>query len=99
MVKHIVMFRFFDEISTEERQVKAQEIKEKTEALKEQIAGIGQLQVFIAPVGTSTHSFMLEGLFDSVEALDCYQVHPAHLAVGTIIKSVAGERAWFDYEV
>ena len=34
------MFRFFDEISAEERQVKAQEIKEKTEALKEQIAGI-----------------------------------------------------------
>ena len=49
-------------------------VKEKTEALKEQIAGIGQLQVFIAPAGTSTHSFMLEGLFDSVEALDCYQV-------------------------
>ena len=40
MVKHIVMFRFFDEISAEERQAKVQEIKEKTEALKEQIAGI-----------------------------------------------------------
>lgn len=99
MVKHIVMFRFFDEISAEERQAKVQEIKEKTEALVEQIDGIRQLQVFIVPVGTSTHSFMLEGLFESVEALDCYQVHPAHLAVGAIIKGVAGERACFDYEV
>jgi len=99
MVKHIVMFRFFDEISAEERQVKAQEIKEKTEALKEQIEGVVQLQVFIAPVGTSTHSFMLEGLFESAETLSRYQVHPAHLAVGAIIKEVAGERACFDYEV
>ncbi len=99
MVKHIVMFRFFDEISAKERQAKAKEIKEKTEALVEQIDGIRQLQVFIVPVGTSTHSFMLEGLFESAEALNDYQVHPAHMAVGAIIKSVAGERACFDCEV
>lgn len=97
MVKHIVMFRFKDDFPLEARAARAEEIRERSLALKDQIPGIRELRVEIAPQGTSTHSFMLEGVFDDLAALDAYQSHPAHQAVGVIIKEAAGERACFDY--
>lgn len=99
MVKHIVMFRFLDHVPEAERRQKGQIIKEKTEALAGQLPGVQEMQVQLAPVGTSTHDLLLEGLFDTEEALDHYQSHPAHVAIGAIIKSVAAGRACFDYEV
>lgn len=50
------------------------------------------------PVGTSTHHILLEGKFDSLEALQQYQVHPAHVSVAQRLQQVAGNRACFDYE-
>ncbi len=97
MVKHIVMFRFRDGYSEEERRARAEEIQRRSLALKEQIPGIVELRVEIAPQGSSTHSILLEGIFESQDALDAYQTHPAHQAVGVLIKEMAGDRACFDY--
>ncbi len=98
MVKHIVMWSFHEQIPQEERLQKGQELKEAIEALADIISGVQQLRVEIVPVGTSTHHILLEGKFDSLEALQQYQVHPAHVSVAQRLQQVAGNRACFDYE-
>lgn len=99
MIKHIVMFAFKDEYPEADRPAKAAEIKEITEALVGVVPGLQSTTVYVEPVGTSTHSFMLEAVLDDVDALNGYQIHPAHVAVGTVIKAVAHNRACFDREM
>lgn len=98
MVKHIVMFQFQEQIAPEQRRQIGQEVKQRTEALVDIIPGIQSLQVQLAPVGTSTHHILLEGIFDSQEALQQYQVHPAHVSIGDVLKQACQQRACFDYE-
>ena len=74
------------------------QLKEAIEALADIISGVQQLRVEIVPVGTRTHHILLEGKFDSLEALQQYQVHPAHVSVAQRLQQVAGNRACFDYE-
>lgn len=99
MVKHIVLFQFQEQVPPAERQQKGQEIKMRTEALVGVIPGVQSLQVQLAPVCTSTHHILLEGLFDSQEALMQYQTHPAHVSIGDVLRQVCQQRACFDYEV
>lgn len=99
MVKHIVMFQFREQISPDERQQTGWEVKTRTEALVDIIPGIQSLQVQLVPVGTSTHDILLEGVFDSQESLMKYQIHPAHMSIGDILKQVGQCRACFDYEI
>jgi len=96
MVKHIVMFAFKDEFPQSERKAKLAEIKEITEALTGVVPGLLETTVYIDPIESSTHSFMLEAILEDVDSLNGYQIHPAHVAVGTVIKAVAHNRACFD---
>ena len=99
MVRHVVMWTFLDHVPQEEWQAKGQELKAAIEALKDIVPGVQHLQVEILPVGTSTHHIFLDSTFDSLEALNGYQVHPEHVSVAQRLKQVAGNRACFDYEV
>ncbi|MBR4944284.1 MAG: Dabb family protein [Peptococcaceae bacterium] len=98
MVRHVVMWTFLEEVPQEERLAKGQELKEAIEGLKEIIPGVQHLKVEITPVGTSTHHIFLDSIFDSLDALNQYQVHPEHVSVAQRLKQVAGNRACFDYE-
>lgn len=98
MVKHIVMFQFQEQITPEQRRQIGQEVKQRTEALVGVIPGVQSLKVQLAPVGTSTHHILLEGIFDSQEALQQYQIHPAHMSIGDVFKRACQQRACFDYE-
>ncbi len=42
---------------------------------------------------------VLEGEYDSLEALDAYQVHPEHQAAAAIVRSHVAQRASVDFEV
>ena len=99
MVRHVVMWTFLDHVPQEAWQTKGQELKEAIEALYEIVPGIQYLKVEIVPVGTSTHHILLDSAFDSLDALNQYQVHPAHMSVAQRLKQVAGNRSCFDYEV
>lgn len=98
MIHHIVMWRFLDHVPAAERSVKGKELKIAIEGLADKIPGVIELHVAYLPVGTSTHDLLLVSKFESMEALDGYQVHPAHVAVAQMVKEVAGNRACFDYE-
>lgn len=99
MVRHIVMWSFSEHVSQSQRAEKGEELKAAIEALANIIDGVQHLQVEIVPVGTSTHDILLDSTFDSLEALNEYQTHHAHVSVAQRLKEVAGNRSCFDYEV
>ena len=92
MVKHIVMWSFHEQIPQEERLQKGQELKEAIEALADIISGVQQLRVEIVPVGTSTHHILLEGQFDSLEALQHAAVSGASCTCVRGTETAAGGR-------
>lgn len=41
---------------------------------------------------------ILDTTFDSISALNAYQVHPEHIKVGQYVKSLKAQRSCIDYE-
>lgn len=99
MVKHIVLWNFKEELTAEERKAAGNQIKNNLEVLKAQIPGVLELEVKINELAGSNKDVALLSAFETVEALNAYQVHPAHVAAGSYIKTVTTDRVCFDYEV
>ncbi len=99
MVRHVVMWTFLEHVPQEAWPMHGAELKEAIEALKDIVPGVQHLKVEIVPIDTSTHHILLDSTFDSLEALNQYQVHPAHVSVAQRLRQVAGNRSCFDYEV
>lgn len=95
MIKHIVMWRI-----AEPRQENALKIKEALEGLNGRIPGLLRLEVGIdfSREGESA-DVVLYSEFDSRQALDAYQSHPAHAEVAPLVKALRSERRVTDYEV
>lgn len=98
MVNHIVCWNFNKELSKEERIVAGNTIKEKLEAIKDSVSGVISIRVKINEMESSTRDIALISSFESVEALNAYQVSPEHVEAGKYIKSVVCDRVCFDYE-
>ena len=98
MVRHIVAWSFKEGFTEEEKQVHLQKIKSSLEALPAIIGGIVELNVQIDLLETSNRSAMLNSLFESVEALKAYQIHPEHKKVSEFVRSVMEDRVCLDYE-
>lgn len=94
---HIVMWSYNEELSEEEKKEAGIIIKQKVESLKDIIPGILSLQVILNQMEASTRDILLFGEYESEEALNAYQVHPAHLEAGAYIKSKTKDRVCFDY--
>lgn len=99
MIKHIVMFKLKDaEGRTEyENAVEAQKRFENV------IANVSQLkkgEIVInskdAPQDNYTISLLCD--FETIDDLNAYQVHPAHVEFGKFIGTVRIARACIDYE-
>jgi len=56
------------------------------------------LQVCINEMDSSNKDIALISSFESVDALNAYQVHPAHVAAAGFVRTVTCDRACFDYE-
>ena len=95
MIKHVIMWNFKDELSSEERKSAAEKIKNDLEAL-ENLKGVLKMKVYINPEPTSDYDVLLDSEFESKEALKSYQTHPAHDAVKNHIVLVRKERKCFD---
>lgn len=99
MIRHIVTWKLKDRDDA----AKANAIAEITAALEPLVGVIPGL------VALKIHGNIVQndvnwdlGLisdFDSVEALDGYQVHPAHVEAAAVPRSHAAERATFDFEL
>lgn len=97
MVHHIVLWNLKEELSEQEKKEAAAAIKEKLEAVKEQVEGVVSLQVEINGLASSNKDIGLISVFESVEALNAYQKHPAHVQAGVYVGSVTCARTCLDY--
>ena len=98
MVKHIIIWKFKDEI--ENKAQVAQEIKSALESLVGKIDGLAEMHILTNGFSSSTGDLMMDSTFESQAALESYQKHSLHqeIANGLVSPSMQS-RAAFDYEV
>ena len=99
MVKHILIWNFKEGYTAEQKLEFTAKIKSELEALVGVIDGLTELKVISNTLDSSNGDLMLDSTLTSVEALKGYQVHPAHVAAATFVRSVMGERKCMDYEI
>lgn len=100
MVKHIILWRLRSELSAEEKQAKAQAIKQGLEGLLGQVPGLLSIHVQIdGRLDSSNADIMLDSTLESAEALKGYAVHPAHVAVANgVVRPNTELRTCLDFE-
>lgn len=98
MVNHYVFWNLNDSLTAEEKKEAAQTIKEKLEAVKKLVPGVVSLEVKINELESSNRDVALISTFESVEALQGYQVHPEHVKAAGYVGSVTCNRTCFDFE-
>ena len=97
MITHIVLFKLKAVPPTEKALLRA-ELKQKLEALRNEIGEIVQLDVSVNTLyDEKNYDLMLFSRFRSVEDLEIYRVHPAHQEVVARIGEVAASRASIDF--
>ena len=98
MVKHIVLWNFVEELSTEERLAAGAKMKALLEPIKDKVSGAVDIQVVMNEMDSSNKDIALISTFETVEALQTYQTHPEHVEAGKYVRSVTCNRACIDYE-
>lgn len=100
MIKHIVSWKLLNRSQPIEENVDAMMIKTALEDLRGKIPGLLHLEVgFDFSNKDSAGDIVLYSEFASREALRAYQEHPAHVAVGKIVRPRTCERRMIDYEI
>jgi len=97
MIRHIVLFKFSDKTAESDRQKLAADLKgllEKTEGLMLECE-----VVFDIAKTERSYDLALNSLFDNMETLEQYRVHPAHAKVLEFIKQICSSIAKIDYAV
>ena len=96
MIVHIVMFKFKDE----NKESNILKVENELNALVEKIDELKSIEVGI-DFNQSERAFDLSlySTFNSKEDLQAYAVHPAHMEVVALIKSVTLESKVVDYVV
>ena len=96
MIKHIVMWKFKDDVAEADKL----EMKRRLESLKGVVPSLLQIEIGMDIVGTdASKDMVLTTLFHSLSDLQAYADHPAHLQAGAFIKPLVCERTVVDYEV
>ena len=94
MVVHIVMFRFKEE----DKEANLQKVKIGLDALLEKIDSLLSMEVGINFTDSErAFDLSLYSTFETKEDLKTYALHPAHLELVEIIKSVTTESKVVDY--
>ncbi len=100
MIKHIILWRYADRLSEEERISAGKHIKDGLEGLNGRIDGLESIHVYLNQMPTSNYDIMLECILRDADALQGYAVHPEHVKVKDgIIVPVTKDRVCFDFEM
>jgi len=99
MVQHIVAWNYADGFSDAENRANAQMVKRELEALAKVINGVVELTVHIGLLSSGNRDIVLYSLFESVESLEAYQIHPEHQRVSAFVRTVTKDRVCVDYLV
>ncbi len=96
MIKHIVMWRLDEQAG--DKAGNALRLKRLLEGLNGRIPGLLRLEVGIDfSRDNDSSDVVLYSEFESRQALDAYQKHPAHAEVAPFVKAVRSERRVVDY--
>ena len=98
MVKHMIIWKFKEEIPNKEAQKAA--IKEALEGLVGKIEGLLSMTIHTAPLPSSNGDLMMDSVFESEKALLAYRDHPLHVEIAdTLVHPFMASRLALDYEV
>lgn len=96
MVKHIVLWTFRDDRGEKRENLRL--AKQMLEGLQERIPGIVKMEVGVnLNPATEAYDLALYSEFESLEALEGYQVHPEHQRAVEFLREVRDKRAVVDY--
>ena len=98
MVKHIVLWNFLESFSEEEKKAAAAQMKALLEPIQDLVPGAMEIEVLYNQLPSSNREVALISTFETVEALETYQKHPAHVEAGKYVRNVTRDRACMDYE-
>jgi Stress responsive A/B Barrel Domain len=100
VIRHIVMWKLFEQAEGATRAENAQKLQQKLEACREIVPGILRLHVGIAQPGLeSKRDVILDADFADKSALDAYQAHPTHEALKAFVGKIRESRHCVDFEV
>ena len=97
MVRHIVLWSYKKELTDEQRREAGSRIRELLEAVAPLVPGTRSLRVVTEGLPSGSRDVALLSEFESREALEAYQVHPAHLKAKEYVGSVTCGRACMDF--
>lgn len=97
MVQHIVLWNYISELTEEERAEAGTRIKSLLEPIQELVPGAVSIRVIVDAVTSGNRDIALISTFTTEEALQSYQVHPAHIEAGKYIGTVTCNRTCMDY--
>jgi hypothetical protein len=94
MIRHIVLFKFKDEITQKRRNEFAKELRRLADVIPEVLA----LRVGV-DMGGKPNSFdlALDSTFATMEDVETYAVHPDHLAVIESVNQICADTVKVDY--
>lgn len=100
MVKHVILWKLKEELSAEEKAMRASAMKEQLESLVGRVPGLVSLTIVTNGLASSNADVMLDSVLESEEALKGYAVHPAHVAVADgYVRPYTQVRMCMDYEL
>ena len=98
MVKHMIVWKFKDEVA--DKKGRAAEIKTALEGLVGKIDGLIEMRILTDGMPCSSGDLMMDSTFVSADALAAYQKHPLHVAVADgLVRPSMAARLSFDYEL
>ena len=100
MIKHIVMWKLKDSAEGNNKLQNALLVKSKLEALKDEIPEIKSIEVGLNVIDSANaFDVVLYSEFESMNDMDAYKIHPAHIRVGEFVGKVKYDTAVVDYEI
>ena len=98
MVKHMIIWKFKDEVA--DKAAAAKVIKTALEGLVGKINGLLEMHILTERFDCSAGDVMMDSSFVDAAALDFYQKHPLHQEIANgLVRPAMQARLSFDYEV
>lgn len=98
MTKHIVMFKFREDVPADVRKTAREAFKQGIEALPHVIPFIRSVHVGFNINENEKWDICLDSAFDNLDDVKAYSIHPAHKTVAGELMKHIGERACVDFE-
>ncbi|WP_211466557.1 Dabb family protein [Collimonas silvisoli] len=97
-LKHIVFWKLKEHAEGADKASNALQLKALLDSCADIVPGILKFEAVIAQPGLeATYDVLLNSEFASLEALDAYQNHPAHVAIKPFFGAVREARQCMDY--